>query len=617
MATFQTSLKKTFFYAISAYKRFPFTISCAFLFAVVTGIRIQLDWVAQEQWNFLFNTLHFTLAFGAIAGLSFTAGEKSICNQKKTKYISFLLVLIITLLTGVLLYVFGGTNDLTRRYQQLTQLSILRVLMGMLIFMLAFLVIAGRSSKETDLAKSFFMVHKAFFIALIYGSVLFAGTSGIAGVVQALLYSNMTEKVYMYLATISGFVMFTLFVGYFPDFEKDSVDEHLKPSQEIPKFIKVLLNYIIIPIVFALTVVLLLWTARIIFSGIQTAFQQLVTISTIYSVAGIWLYIFVTHEEHALAIWYRKLYPIAAIIILIAEGWALIQQIYNHSVTPDVYVFALTWCGSLISILLLLFMKAKAQEFIFVVIAALALISVFPFLGYHSIPYRFQMHRLENILIAEDMLIDGKIQNASKEVSEDTKIAITEAVGYIRNGEIQKLPGWLDEQALQSTTFLETYGFSQTYESEVAYLTSDREVLNLSLSISTEVINIEGYGQMVDVRYYIADNEPITFQANGHSYTIFWDSYAEDDLPSLEVNEGEITVVKTSFRPLMDHILEKYTMVENDMTQVPVEDMSYLIETEEFELLVIFDYVGIYVDPSVDQIHYNMEGSTILIKEKK
>jgi len=44
--------------------------------------------------------------------------------------------------------------------------------------------------------------------------------------VQDLLNRDMSEKVYIYLSTLSGFLAFTIFVGYFPDFKKDSEDPH-------------------------------------------------------------------------------------------------------------------------------------------------------------------------------------------------------------------------------------------------------------------------------------------------------------------------------------------------------------------------------------------------------
>jgi hypothetical protein len=130
-----------------------------------------------------------------------------------------------------------------------------------------------------DFAKSFFMTHKAFFIALIYGAVMFAGGAGVAGTVQALLYKDMSRKVYMYIGTIAGFLAYSIFIGYFPDFSKNNDDPKRDMVQKQPRFIEILFEYIMLPLALALTAVLLIWSVKTIITGEQVPFMRLSSIA--------------------------------------------------------------------------------------------------------------------------------------------------------------------------------------------------------------------------------------------------------------------------------------------------------------------------------------------------
>ena len=261
MKTFLNSISQVFKGSVKAFRTFPAAIGCALAFALVTMIRIQLDWPQQEPYNFLFNCLHWSFAFGAVFGLASTTAVQSRINTKKSFIAANLLAALVTALTFLLLYLLGKADPTLygSRYNTISVISEVRVGVGILISLLAFIVLAGYPKDKSDFSSSLFMTHKAFFIALIYGLVILGGTSGVARAVQALLYNDMSSKVYMYIDTLAGFIAFTIFVGYFPDFRKGTDDEHREIAQRQPRFIEVLFGYILVPIVLALTVVLLIW----------------------------------------------------------------------------------------------------------------------------------------------------------------------------------------------------------------------------------------------------------------------------------------------------------------------------------------------------------------------
>ncbi|NLK01074.1 MAG: DUF4153 domain-containing protein, partial [Clostridia bacterium] len=234
------SISKTMKRAANSFRAYPSAMFSALAFSIVTMIRIQMDWPQQEAYNLLFNSLQYSLALGAIFSLTAVAAAKSKINSTKSFITANSLGIAVGAVTFLLLYFFGGmkpTQD-TARIVRLTTLAETRVMVAMLVSLLGFIVIVGYRGGKSDFSRSFFMTHKAFFTALLYGVVILAGGSAIAGAVQALLYKGMSGKVYMHISTIAGFLAYGIFIGYFPDFSKGASKRRLEKAQDQPGFIK-------------------------------------------------------------------------------------------------------------------------------------------------------------------------------------------------------------------------------------------------------------------------------------------------------------------------------------------------------------------------------------------
>ncbi|HZW50113.1 MAG TPA: DUF4153 domain-containing protein, partial [Bacillota bacterium] len=83
MNTFIKSVTQVFRNALRAFKTYPAANAAALGFALVTMIRIQLDWPAQEAYNLLFNCLHWAFALGAVSSLAAITAAQSRFNTGK------------------------------------------------------------------------------------------------------------------------------------------------------------------------------------------------------------------------------------------------------------------------------------------------------------------------------------------------------------------------------------------------------------------------------------------------------------------------------------------------------------------------------------------------------
>src|SRR5674476_887629 len=147
------SITKSLTGGVQAFKTFPASIGCALAFAVVTVIRIQLEWPQQEPYNFLFNCLHWSFALGAIISLMIITGAQSRYNKPKAFLLANILGIAAAGITFVLLYIFGSTdpNLVESRFAVVSGVAVARVSMVMLVSYLVFVVFAGAQNENNNL----------------------------------------------------------------------------------------------------------------------------------------------------------------------------------------------------------------------------------------------------------------------------------------------------------------------------------------------------------------------------------------------------------------------------------------------------------------------------------
>jgi hypothetical protein len=621
MNVFFRSISQILKGAAKAFQTFPAAIACALAFAIVTMIRIQLDWPQQEAYNFLFNCLHWAFALGAIFSLTAITAAQSRINKSSAFLFANLLGAAVAILTFLALYWFGGTNPAVTgdRYAMVTGLAAIRVGVAMLVSFIAFIILAGYPKEQSDFARSFFMTHKAFFIAFIYGSVIMSGASGVAGAIQALLYRNMSEKVYMYIATLAGFLAYCIFVGYFPDFRKGQTDERREVAQKQPRFIEILFEYITIPIVLAMTIVLLIWAGKTILTGMGSSFVQLSSIATAYAVGGIWLHVMVTHYETGLAKFYRRIYPIAALVILAFEAWALLLQLQKSGLKITEYSFGVIWIIALAAAVLLLVLKAKAHVTIAVLTCIMAVISVLPVIGYQALPVTAQVSRLENLLLSQNMFKEGLLVPAATEPGLTVRESITDAVNYLANAQDAKLPAWFDRNLRDSATFKAKLGFEQTWPKQEAPSGAGAENMFTSLISRPEAIDISDYDWAFNIQLYSEQNKgqaSVSVKGERGTYWLDWTVNTRTGMPNLKIRLDDRLILEEDMNAYVDRIIAAYPPRGGEPYQVPLKDISLQLETPEVTVLLVFNSVEINVNPRQDIIYYNLNLGAIYLKEK-
>lgn len=618
MSAFTRSVTQAFTGAVRALGAFPASIGSALCFAAVTVVRIQLDWPAQEPYNFLFNCLHWSLALGAVFSLAVITAAHSRFNTKKAFIFANALGAAAVAVTFVSLYFWGGLErSITgSRYAAISAIAVARVSAAMLVSALAFIVLASWPREKSDFSRSLFIAHKAFFVSLFYGLVILGGASGVAGAFQALLYSEMSGKVYGVIATLAGLVAYTLFVGYFPDFRRGREDPKREVAQKQPRFIEILLVYILIPIVLALTAVLLAWAVKTVLAGMgASSFMRLSGIATSYAVAGLWLHIMVTHSDAGLAKLYRRVYPVAALVILAFAAWALAVRLDASGLKTAEYAFSLSLILTASAVVLLLIVKSKAHVPIAAITCALAVFAVLPAVGYHALPVRAQIGRLQNILTSQNMLRGTELAPAAMEPEKAVRIAVTDAVEFLAYAEGAKLPAWFDPDLAEADVFKEKLGFQKTWP-ETDPAEPGGGYRGTYLTLPPKPVVISGYTWAVNPQNMGSkDDSSVEIDGERGVYKVDWTDTYTSGIPTLRITWGDTVLLDQDLGGYLDQIAAKYPPGQSESRQALLEDMILEIETPELSLLLVFSNVQITVDTQRDETTYWIGLNAIYIRE--
>lgn len=595
-------------------------ITFAFGFAVVTLVRIQLDWPEQEAYNFLFNCLHWSFALGAILSLAAITAARSLYDTPKAQLLANLISAISVILAFISLYFWGSTNmtDPYVRYQVLTHLAVARMSVALLITIIGFILFSAQKKEHTGFARALFMTQKAFFIAAIYGLVMMGGGSAVAGAIQNLLYPEMSEKVYMTIATLSGFMAFTIFVGYFPSFKKGHEDPRRSVIEKQPQFIEVLFGFILIPLFLALSTVLLMWAAKTVTTRTWPVFTELASIATAYALGGIWLHMMVTEHKGALARFFKSAYPLAALIILAFEAQALWYQLVRFGMKTVEYEFILMWLIAVSSAVLLLIYKRRAHVMIALIICAIGVFSVLPVVGFQPLPVMAQVNRLENLLVASGNLVGGKLEAvaADRTPAEDKRVAITDAVEFLAYAQNAKLPQWFEPKLAEGEVFKNKLGFDKTWSKDPRDK-HNSGYLGLSLMLPSQAVNISDYQWMVPIgEQYRGYGESINLETPKGIYKFYWKNENFSSGPSLKVVKGPDVIFEESLNPFIDQLMSRYPLSQDMYPRGTTEDLTVSFDGEKLAMLLVFNTININVDPQNDSINYYLNLNAIYVREK-
>lgn len=583
MNRFIQSVSNVVLGGFKAFLKYPASMLSALVLAVTATIRVQASGNLDTK---LFDSLQIASVLGAFLGMALTAFA---VRRKKWRVVSPLANLVAILAAAgaaLLLYLPAG---------DIPTLMSLRVLAASAVSLILFLLILSRRGTTVDYGEMAFITLKSAAIAGIYTLVLLGGLNFIAFAVKSLIYTDMSSKVYSHVSIWSALLGYAFFLGYFPDFRVGVTDNRLAEAKRHPIFIEILLSYVVVPLMAAMTAVLLVWSARILILGTLPEFGQLTTIFSAYALVGIGLAILMDNYIQVTAVWFRRLFPAAAIVFLAFEAYAIVDRIRQTGLKTLEYNIILIGLYALVSAVVLMLRPVSLHRFTAWAAALLIIVAVLPAAGYADLPAWAQGVRLERVLYSNQMLADARIRPSSATVNDADRATITDAADFLRNAKDTRRPAWFDASYPANADFQTVFGFAPVWPDRTPI---DNPVYqSVYLMLPAGSVSLTGYQYAVSLGQ-AGGIAPAEVKGTGGTYRIVPSGFSRSGIPSIEVLRDGQRVLYSDLTPWLQALGDRYSAGTNSKTSNPAAFTDLVFTATEGGVWIMAVFQNVMIDKS-------------------
>jgi len=289
---------------------------------------------------------------------------------------------------------------------------------------------------------SFMIAFKSFFISLFFSGIIMAGVSIILGATDLLIFS-LNYKVYSYTATI----IFTLFAPmyflslipvYLGAEDKKISQEAMKQKTEViniaaycPKFLQILISYIVIPLIAVFTLILVIYIIKNIGGDFWTD-NLLEPMLVSYAITIILVYILASEIENKFTVFFRKVFPKVLVPIVLFQISSSILSLTDTGVTHTRYYVILFGIYAAAAGILFSILPVRKNGIVAAMVIVFAAVSILPPVDAFTISRTSQINTLENVLEKNNMLENNKIK-PKESIPDKDKKTITTIIYYLDN----------------------------------------------------------------------------------------------------------------------------------------------------------------------------------------
>lgn len=553
---------------IDAVARFP--ISAAFLIIAVVINSYAIENTTFDSFKYL-----MVLCLGTLIAASLQMAYE---HFFKKSYIRWVFMLVSVLISIVYYFIISDIQNINLVLGIKTSVAVFAIL----IF---FIWVPSIKSKIT-FNQSFFITTKAFFIALLFSTVMFIGVSLILKAINALLFAvdeNLTIHAANIIYILFGIMYFLSLTPRYP-----AVGDNEKTiNVKCPKFIEILISYIVIPLTGVFTVILVLY----ILINLRGSFFEnnlLEPMLVSYSVTVILIYILSSTLDKKIVLFFRKVFPKVLVPIVLFQTIASILRANEVGITHGRYYVILYGIFAIIAGVLFSLNNVKYNGIIAPVLIVLSIISLVPMIDAFTIARKSQINVLENTLIENGMLEDGKIK-ANSTISDNDKLKITSSYSYLRQMNYTKDVEWLKAYN-DYNNFKNIFGFEEFI---IYNTTGNYYFITTKDNVST---NIEGYDYFTFVNFEIQNNsssknELGSFTKDGSKYYLVQEvNDGSCNINLLDSNKDNIL----SFN--IDQIKDKFKNYNTGEAIVTSEELTFVDSNEKAEIKIIARDLNINVE---------------------
>lgn len=375
-----------------------------------------------------------------------------------------------------------------------------RYFVTMIFLVLAFLFIP-RINNDDNYEYYIMEMYYNFALTFIYSLVLYLGIAAIFLTIDGLFDVNIKGQFYYYMFLIVSLIFgVSLFTSKIP-----KVEERFG-GIEYTKSLKVLILYIVIPLISIYTAILYVYFGKIIVTmdWPRGLVSHLVLWYSTISVGIIFL-ITPILEDNKLAKSFKIWFPKVVLPILLMMFIAIWKRVDQYGITENRYYLIVL--GLWVTGVMLYFSLKKPLKNIVIPITLSIIIlnSVFGPLSSFAISKGSQNKRLEKILNANNMIENGQIV-PNESVSSEDKKEINNIITYFNNKHelkfIKSLPRDVSINEISSLT-----GFK--YEAYYQNMYNDNIYFNYGVNNTEAIIDIKDYDYYLNMNSWDEDEKDV------------------------------------------------------------------------------------------------------------
>ncbi|KPU45435.1 hypothetical protein OXPF_06680 [Oxobacter pfennigii] len=500
---------------------------------------------------------------------------------------------------NLIAYYAGGALLLVLYYffllKDVEMVSITRYIAVSLALYLGFLYIPYMLKKE-QFEMYIIRIFTGFFTTVIYSIVLYLGLAAILFTVDKLLGIHIQGELYYYTWL---FVVFIFSPSYFlagiPEREVEI------PNESYPKLFRILILYIVMPLLTVYTTILYIYFVKIIVTR-QWPVGLVSHLVLWYSAIVVIVIFFITPIKNV-SKWAERFIVFAPKIILpilIMMFVSMGIRVNAYGLTENRYFVIMLGLWAAGVMLYFSFIKTKRNIIVLLSLSIIAVISVFGPLSSYSLSKASQNKRFEKILIRNNMLNYGQITAAPSNISYEDKNELSRILDYFDENhsliDVKYLP-----EGFKTADMNKVFGFE--YEGEKPI--SPEGYFYLSRSQTEAGVDISGYDQMFDSRYLY--NSGLN---TDYPFKLSYD-YATS---VLKISKDDKIVYQKELNTFAQGFAGKYFISKDN--QVPPEEMTLVEENENVKVKIIFISLSGKTDINTGYTVVNSTEFYVLVKVK-
>ncbi|BCZ46169.1 DUF4153 domain-containing protein [Clostridium gelidum] len=493
-----------------AISRYPLTVIFLIVAAVVNANAINRG---EPYYKLL-----LTFVVGACLGFTLQAAFERFFEKFLHRVVSMVICVVLTM----------GYFLIVNQYTTTSLETWIRTSVAVFALVIAYIWVPVIKS-TVSFNESFMSSFKSFFNSLLFSVVLFTGISMIIAAIDLLLF-QVDGKSYMHALNIISIlfapIYFLSLIPVYPGISnktlfKESQDynrENITRSSSCPKFLEILLSYIIIPLLSIYTVILVIYIAKNITGKFWTD-NRLEPMLVGFAITVILIYILVSRIENKFAKLFRKIFPKILVPIVVFQIVSSILRTQDTGIMHGRYYVILFGIFAAVSGVFLSFIPVRKNGIVAMLLIVFALFSIIPPLDAFTISRTNQQKMLQSVLVKNKMLLDNKI-TPNPSVSQEDKKIISSTLNYLEMMGYTKNIDYLGKDFNLYNDFYDTFGFYQYEESMYR-----QESVHMSLNQQSPII-ISGYDALVVLNFYFEKDNPTPsnklcdFKSSGKTYTI-------------------------------------------------------------------------------------------------